>query len=124
MSRPEIFLGVFSAALRIGRARRDLAVSAAVVSSEVGTEGLVTFKLSLLFPPPFRLALSPTGLCPADESKRPPKMAAGPYNYSYIFKYIIIGELNSKMSILMKYWVRKKRFCVVVKKQVIVHECL
>ena len=36
------------------------------------------------------------------------KMAAGPYNYSYIFKYIIIGDMGVGKSCLLHQFTEKK----------------
>ena len=35
-------------------------------------------------------------------------MAAGPYNYSYIFKYIIIGDMGVGKSCLLHQFTEKK----------------
>ena len=44
-------------------------------------------------------------------------MAAGPYNYSYIFKYIIIGDMGVGKSCLLHQFTEKKckksLFCIV-----------
>jgi len=40
-------------------------------------------------------------------------MAAGPYNYSYIFKYIIIGDMGVGKSCLLHQFTEKKcKYCV------------
>lgn len=36
------------------------------------------------------------------------KMSAGPYNYSYIFKYIIIGDMGVGKSCLLHQFTEKK----------------
>ena len=36
------------------------------------------------------------------------KMASGPYNYSYIFKYIIIGDMGVGKSCLLHQFTEKK----------------
>lgn len=36
------------------------------------------------------------------------KMSAGPYNYSYIFKYIIIGDMGVGKSCLLQQFTEKK----------------
>ena len=38
----------------------------------------------------------------------PGKMASGPYNYSYIFKYIIIGDMGVGKSCLLHQFTEKK----------------
>jgi len=40
-------------------------------------------------------------------------MAAGPYNYSYIFKYIIIGDMGVGKSCLLHQFTEKKCKCYV-----------
>lgn len=39
-------------------------------------------------------------------------MAAGPYNYSYIFKYIIIGDMGVGKSCLLHQFTEKKCECL------------
>lgn len=46
------------------------------------------------------------------------KMTSGPYNYSYIFKYIIIGDMGVGKSCLLHQFTEKKckSYCVIVLK--------
>ena len=41
-------------------------------------------------------------------------MAAGPYNYSYIFKYIIIGDMGVGKSCLLHQFTEKKCMSFIV----------
>ena len=47
-------------------------------------------------------------LCFVEDYNFSGKMASGPYNYSYIFKYIIIGDMGVGKSCLLHQFTEKK----------------
>ena len=51
-------------------------------------------------------------------------MSAGPYNYSYIFKYIIIGDMGVGKSCLLHQFTEKKCECLYISRRLLPKDIL